>query len=61
MLGTTRNESAYDQNKEEIVKSWHPIQIVAHDNNRAVKLDRWQIASLYNRNRWRVLKEDMQN
>ncbi|VDK42468.1 unnamed protein product, partial [Taenia asiatica] len=61
MLGTSRNESAYDQNKEEIIKNWHPIQVAAHGKNRAVKLDRRQIANLYNWNRWRVLAEDMQN
>ncbi|KAL5106680.1 PC3-like endoprotease variant B [Taenia crassiceps] len=59
MLGTSQNESAYDQNKEEIMKNWHQIQRLAHDNNRAVKLDRRQIANFYNWNRWRVLKEDM--
>ncbi|VDM30701.1 unnamed protein product [Hydatigera taeniaeformis] len=59
LLGTSRNESAFDQNKEEILKNWHHIQMVAHDNDRAVRLDRRQIANLYNWSRWRVLNEDM--
>ncbi|CDI97103.1 Furin 1 [Echinococcus multilocularis] len=61
MVGTSRNESAFDRNKEEIVKNWHQIQIVAHNLNRAVQLDRRQIANLYNWKRWCMLKENMED
>nr|CUU97724.1 hypothetical transcript [Hymenolepis microstoma] len=37
--GTLRNESAFQQNKDNIVKHWHPDRLIAHDTNKAMGND----------------------
>ncbi|KAM7532657.1 hypothetical protein Aperf_G00000130687 [Anoplocephala perfoliata] len=61
LLGTSKNESAFEQNKQQIVKQWHPARLFAHDTNRAFKLNQEDIAELYDHDRWHAAFETMDN
>ncbi|VDL60004.1 unnamed protein product [Hymenolepis diminuta] len=61
LLGTLENESAFQQNKENIAKHWHNERLNAHNKSKAVVLDEKKTAEIYDHERWHTLYETMEN
>lgn len=61
LLGTLKSESAFEQNKHNIVKYWHPARLFAQDTNQAFQLNQEYVSELYDHDRWHTAFETMEN